>query len=82
MNIVKTLLSGVNKTNLSKEFFIIIIISLIAALLELLGLAAFSYLMATIFGRSAMRLHKSGLIRYPLSGWLHMAIPISTCSAI
>ena len=49
MKILKILINGINKTDLKKEFFYVISISLFAAVLELLGLGAFSYLMATIF---------------------------------
>ena len=53
MSGLRNLLIGIKKTNLSNEFITIIFISLIAAVLEILGLSAFSYLMVTIFTAGA-----------------------------
>jgi len=49
MEIIKILLGGIKNTNLNREFLTIVLISFVAAILELLGLAAFSYLMVTVF---------------------------------
>ena len=49
MKILKILFQGIKKTELKKEFLYIILISLIAAIFELLGIGAFSYLVTIIF---------------------------------
>ena len=38
------------------------------------------YLIATMFGSSAIRAHSYGLIRSPESSWLHIAMPMSNFS--
>jgi len=54
MQILKILFQGIRKTELKKEFFYIITISLIAAIFELLGVGAFSYLITIIFSEGEL----------------------------
>ena len=54
MQILKILFQGIRKTELKKEFFYIITISLIAAIFELLGVGAFSYLVTIIFSEGEL----------------------------
>lgn len=49
MNILQILVNGIKKASLLNEFLLIVFISLVAAVLEILGLAAFSLLMINVF---------------------------------